>query len=129
MRRRALKKAFASPGSRESSRQAGGHSHTQTRHAWPAGAGARADSRLHVLRAGVSASYGRGRKRKSALPWPPQQQWRHPPSPSHPPLSRTATEAALRRDPEPAPAEQRCASRRPAVRWGCSGGCPPPRPP
>lgn len=92
------------------------------------GAAARADSGLHVLRAGVSASSGRGRKRKSALRRPPQQQRRPGPSPATR-RSGSASEAAPR-DPEPAPpSTARRAAGRPARRWGRSARRSAPRPP
>lgn len=52
-----------------------------------------------------------------------------PAKPRHAPPSGPATETAPRLDPEPILAEQRRAAGRPAVRWGHSGRCPPPRPP
>lgn len=80
-----MKRSLAPPDSGEHSGQAV----EQSRPAAPRVArqrrdadGARADSELHVLCAGVSASYGRGRKRKSALQWPSQQQRRLRPSPA-----------------------------------------------
>lgn len=90
-RRRASKKSLASAASRESSGRVAPRSPAQSRHPRPGRAGTRrepaggttrADIGLQVLGAGLSASYGRGRKRKSAQQWPPQKQRRHRPNPA-----------------------------------------------
>lgn len=65
---------------------------------------------LHVLRAGVSASSGRGRKRKSAPQWPPQSQRRPGPSPATRPVRLGFGGSALR--PRACPAAQRPAAPR-----------------